>query len=166
MAEAYFTSYKMLKFMVKHWCKYLVIILTSLQLSAVAQSGTAKLVTWEDLSKVDFEDKYYPDYEGWFLFPNFSESVKALNNQPIIIKGYIIPIDVEDNLYALSAYPFSSCFFCGNAGPESVMTLEFKNPPKKWKTDDLVNFTGILKLNDSDLENFNYILQEAIPLKK
>lgn len=126
-----------------------------------AQSGNAKLIDWKFLSKVKFEDKYYQEYEAWYLFPVFSEQIKALDGKQVIIKGYVIPLDVEDGLYALSAYPFSNCFFCGGAGPESVMSLKFKEKQRKFETDDVATFVGTLHLNTSNLDDFNYVLRNA-----
>ncbi len=131
-----------------------------------AQSGNAKLIDWKFLAKVDFEDKYYPDYEAWYLYPVFPEQIKALEGKQVIIKGYVIPLDVEGGLYALSAYPFSNCFFCGGAGPESVMSLKFKGKPRKFETDDVATFVGTLHLNTSNLDDFNYVLQNATEVKK
>jgi hypothetical protein len=126
-----------------------------------AQKKTAKLIDWKFLSHVDYEDKYYEEYEAWYLYPKFDEKIKALDNRQVIIKGYIIPLDVEGGVYALSAYPFSACFFCGGAGPESVMSLKFKGKPKKYKTDDVITFTGLLGLNSSNVDDFNYILYQT-----
>ncbi len=127
-----------------------------------AQENEARLTDWKFLSKVTFEDRYYEELEAWYLYPKFGKKIKALNGKRVIIKGYIIPLDTEGGVFALSAYPFSSCFFCGGAGPESVMSLKFnKNPGKKYKTDDVVTFTGTLELNDSNVDEFNYILQNA-----
>lgn len=134
-------------------------------LSTLAQSGNAKLIDWKFLAQVKFEDKYYPDYEAWYLYPVFSEAIKELDGKQVIIKGYMIPMDVEDGVFALSAYPFSNCFFCGGAGPESVMSIKFKGNHKKYKTDDVVTMVGILHLNDSNLEDFNYVLQSASEAK-
>ncbi len=122
---------------------------------------SVKIIDWKFLSHVDYEDKYYPELEAWYLDPKFDESILAIDGQQIIIKGYIIPLDAEGGVFALSAYPFSACFFCGGAGPESVMSLKFKSKPKKYSTDDVVMFTGILKLNTTDVDDFNYILQEV-----
>jgi len=125
-----------------------------------AQSGP-KEIDWKFLSKVEFEDRYFEEYEAWYLFPIFSNSIKKLDGQKVRIKGYVIPLDVEDNLYALSAYPFSACFFCGGAGPESVMSLKFPEKPRHYDTDDVATFEGTLHLNTTDLDNFNYVLQNA-----
>lgn len=132
--------------------------------SSFAQNSP-KEIDWKFLSKVEFVDKYFEEYEAWYLFPQFSEPIKKLDGKRIQIKGYVIPLDVEDNLYALSAYPFSACFFCGGAGPESVMSLKFKDTHRHFDTDDVATFEGILHLNTTDLDNFNYVLKEAKEVK-
>jgi hypothetical protein len=142
-----------------------LILLFSCYASAQAQK-TAQIIDWKVLAKVDFIDKYFPEFEAWYLIPKFQEEVKALDQKPIIIKGYIIPMDVEGGEYALSAYPFSACFFCGGAGPESVIKLELAEKTERFDTDDIITFSGTLELNDSDVDNFNYILKNCRPLKK
>ncbi|PTM04624.1 MAG: DUF3299 domain-containing protein [Bacteroidetes bacterium] len=142
-----------------------LILLFGCYASAQAQK-TAQIIDWKVLAKVDFIDKYFPEFEAWYLIPKFQEEVKALDQKPIIIKGYIIPMDVEGGEYALSAYPFSACFFCGGAGPESVIKLELAEKTERFDTDDIITFSGTLELNDSDVDNFNYILKNCRPLKK
>ncbi|HBF19402.1 MAG: DUF3299 domain-containing protein [Owenweeksia sp.] len=137
----------------------LILIITTSGL--YAQENTARLIDWKFLAKVTFKDKYYPDLEAWYVKPVFPESIQKLDGKRVIIKGYIIPLDVEGGVYALSAYPFSACFFCGGAGPESVMSLKFKETPRRFKTDDVVTLSGFLKLNDSNVDEFSYILQKA-----
>ncbi len=140
---------------------FFLIIFLSFFGNSFAQSGEAKIIDWKLLSKVDFVDKYYDEYEAWYLYPEFSSKIKKLDGEKVIIKGYIIPMDVEGGVYALSAYPFSSCFFCGGAGPESVMSLKFDGNRRKYKTDDVVTFTGTLELNATNVDDFNYILNNA-----
>lgn len=117
-------------------------------------------ITWYDLSKVEFSEKYYPEHDESFLFPEFSESVKALEGKKISIVGYFLNIDPEKKMYVLSKGPMSACFFCGVGGPETAMELQFTNK-QKIKTDTIVIVTGTLKLNDSDVEHFNYILTDS-----
>tara|TARA_R110001592_G_scaffold138225_1_gene356967 strand:+ start:85922 stop:86368 length:447 start_codon:yes stop_codon:yes gene_type:complete len=142
-----------------------LILLLGCYASAQAQK-TAQIIDWKVLAKVDFVDKYFPDFEAWYLIPKFQEEVRALDQKPVIIKGYVIPMDVEGGEYALSAYPFSACFFCGGAGPESVIKLELAEKTERFQTDDIITFSGTLELNDSDVDNFNYILKNCRPLKK
>lgn len=116
--------------------------------------------TWRDLSKVNYTDKYFPDYDEYFKYPEFSPSVKALEGNRITIKGYFLNIDAENNIYMLSKGPMSACFFCGQGGPETAVELHFVNKPN-FKTDAIISVTGILKLNKDDVEHFNYILKES-----
>lgn len=117
-------------------------------------------IIWEDLSKVNFTDKYFPEYGDYFMYPEFLPSIKALEGKPITIKGYFLNIDAEKNLYILSKGPMSSCFFCGQGGAETVVELQFTNKPT-FKTDAIVAITGILQLNKDDVAHFNYILTEC-----
>lgn len=114
-------------------------------------------VTWQDLSKVSFTDKYFTDYDDYFMYPEFSSSVKAMEGTLITITGYFLNIGAEEKIYILSKGPMASCFFCGQGGPETAIELQFKGKPN-FKTDDIVAITGTLKLNKDDVEHFNYIL--------
>jgi hypothetical protein len=129
-----------------------------------AQSSIAqhRKIDWSLLAKVKWDDRYFPAYDETVWYPDFSEEVLQLDSTLVEIEGYIIPIDVESGFYVLSANPFASCFFCGNAGPESVIELQFENKLNKtYTTDEIATFQGRLKLNWDDLEHCNYILQNV-----
>lgn len=123
-------------------------------------SFAQKNITWKDLAKVKFVDKYFPEYGQSFLFPKFSSSVKALEGKKVTITGYLLNLDPEGKIYILSKGPMSSCFFCGIGGPETAIELEFTSDPT-FTTDDVITVTGILKLNSDDVEHFNYILTQS-----
>jgi len=114
--------------------------------------------TWEDLSKVEFTEKYFSKYNEYFLHPKFLPSVKELEGKQITISGYFLNIDPRGKIYILSKGPMSSCFFCGQGGPETIVELQFTNKAN-FKTDDMVGITGILELNKDDVDHFNYILK-------
>ena len=135
------------------------IIMTLILLSSFVSYAQMK-ITWKDLSKVKFVEKYFPDYEEYFLHPYFSSSVKILDGVKITITGYFLDIDPRGKLFILSKGPMSSCFFCGVGGPETAMELQFSSKPS-FKMNDIITVTGILELNDSDLEHFNYILTKS-----
>ena len=119
-------------------------------------------IDWAFLAKVEWGEKYFEEYDETVWYPDYSKEVLAMDGKLVEIKGYIIPIDVESGFYVLSANPFASCFFCGNAGPESVMELQFDGKLKKtYTTDEIATFQGRLKLNWDDLEHCNYILQNV-----
>jgi len=119
-----------------------------------------KKTTWKDLSKVTFTEKYVPSYDQNFLKPEFSDAVKALDGQLISITGYFLNIDPKGKLYILSKGPMSSCFFCGVGGPETAIEIQFTTTPP-FKTDDILQITGKLRLNSDDVNHFNYILEEC-----
>ncbi|MFK7924721.1 MAG: DUF3299 domain-containing protein [Bacteroidia bacterium] len=117
-------------------------------------------ITWDQLADVRFEVRYFEDAQDSLLFPAFGEAVQAMATKKIAISGYVIPITYDR--YVLSANPFSQCFFCGNAGPESVMELNINDLEGiLFHTDEFRTFTGVFKLNDLDVNQLNYLLEDA-----
>lgn len=139
--------------------KYLI---TLLVVSATCSdlSGQQK-ITWETLSDVKFKKKISEEDGLTYLFPVFGAKLKTINNAIVSIQGFMIPVDPDEDLYVLSANPYSSCFFCGQAGPETVIEVHFKSKPKRLKMDQFVTLQGVLKLNEKDIEHCNYILENA-----
>ena len=124
-----------------------------------AQAGTENL--WKTLAKITYE-KQYDEMLGFKVdVPIFSEQVKSLENEEVEIKGYIIPVEGYKNHkeFIFSAFPYNMCFFCGGAGPESVMEVYAKEPIKY--TAEPIIIRGKLELNDSDINRLIYGLKEA-----
>lgn len=120
-------------------------------------------INWGDLGDVKFETRYFEAAQDSLLFPSFGPSVKAFEGAKVAISGYVIPVTYDR--YVLSAYPFSQCFFCGNAGPESVMELNIEELENVlFHTDEFRTFVGEFKLNDSNIDQLNYILEKAVAL--
>lgn len=121
-------------------------------------------ITWKMLSKVTFDEVYNDTMDQYIPYPIFSPEVKYLDGKKISVKGYVIPIEEtgDEDILVLSGLPYSSCFFCGGAGPETVMDIKVKKRYKKsYKRDDFTTFQGKLRLNDKDLYYLNYILDDA-----
>lgn len=119
-------------------------------------------LTWQTLSDVEFKDVYIEELDAFYWQPDFGQQVKNLENKEVYITGYILPVEVEDNFYVLSRYPFANCFFCGGAGPESIIDLRFKaGEGRTYQTDERLTFKGKFKLNSNDVYQMNYILQNA-----
>lgn len=119
-------------------------------------------INWDTLADVTFSDKYSEEVEAYYYFPTFGPSVLALNNKEVIIKGYVLEIDRGNDVYILSANPFAACFFCGGAGPESIVELKLDKNHPRLSMDQVVTFKGILKLNAVDIYQCNYILENAM----
>jgi len=135
-------------------------------LLAYARLGSAQeTLTWEDLSDVTFSEKYDEELNAYWLIPDFGAKPKSFAGKDVIIMGYFIPFNVDDDFYVLSKNPYSSCFFCGQAGPETVMELQVdESLPDRIKLDQRIFFRGTLELNKSDLDHCNYILKDARPV--
>jgi hypothetical protein len=139
----------------------LIILFFFLQAGVLLGQSAAKS-SWTDLMDITFKDVYLESDDMYGYYPLLKEKQKQLDGQRIAITGYIIPIDVEQNQYVLSAFPFSACFFCGNAGPESVMAIYFKSNDRTFATDERLTLEGQLHLNDTDVDELIYVLKDAV----
>ncbi len=139
--------------------RWLIFCVGILGISAMVKQDPKKVV-FSTLMNLSFKEVYNADKEKWEYQPSFPQEVLDLNGKEVFIKGYVIPVDLTGDVYALSAYPFSSCFFCGGAGPESVLGLTLKEP-KRYNTDDIVTFTGVMKISTQYESEFFYTLENA-----
>ena len=117
--------------------------------------------TWKTLSKITYK-KQFDELMGFKVdMPVFSKDVKALEGQEITIKGYIIPVEgyKGHKEFIFSAFPYNMCFFCGGAGPETVMEV-LADEPVEYSAEAVV-LQGVLRLNDSDINNLMYKLESA-----
>lgn len=127
-----------------------------------ASEDVAEL-TWQVLSDVEFTDIYLEELDAYYWMPEFGPQVIAAEGKEFHITGYMIPVDVDEDFYVLSRFPFANCFFCGGAGPESVIDLRFPTREKRtYQTDDRLTFRGTLRLNADDVYQMNYILEGAV----
>ena len=121
----------------------------------------AQLITWSDLTDVSFEEKFYERYDTKYFYPTFGEGVKKLEGKYVEISGYVIAVEKETGFYVLSANPYAACFFCGNAGPETVIKLNFKDWPDEYETDSYKTFKGELRLSADNIFELDYSLENA-----
>lgn len=106
---------------------------------------------------------YQVDEETGKMKPTFPKVLETnFENQEVTITGYLIPMDVSENKYALSKNPFTSCFFCGNAGPATVIELQFKEDPGRFATDKYLMVKGRLRLNRSGSDLFFTLLETEV----
>ena len=121
-------------------------------------------INWSYLADVTFEEKYSEDLGYKLHHATFGKMVSEYEGKEVEISGYMIPMDPMGITYVLSKNPNSSCFFCGGAGPETVMELEIKaSAIRRYEVDDLKTFKGILKMNKVNDKQLTYILTEAEP---
>ena len=133
----------------------------SILLLSFSASAQIKL-SWELLSDVEFKSTYFEEHATNYLVPTFGEGPKAFDGKEVIISGYFIPLSKDAKRFVLSKSPYASCFFCGKAGPETVVEVVVQEGHSKmYKLDTYLNMKGTLQLNADDLNHFNYILKDA-----
>ena len=118
-------------------------------------------IDWKRLRDVRFTRKFNQELSMYFLYPTFGPSVNALQGKEVSIRGYMIPVDENDDIYVISAKPMAACFFCGGAGPESIIELQFRKKKQRFRTDEVLTVRGKLALNANDVDHLNYILKDA-----
>jgi hypothetical protein len=144
-----------------------IAVLILLTVSMTLSFAQTKFDAWDAFAKTKFEPKYYEKLGEYLFYPTFSAELKALVGKEITIQGFYVPFAPEDGNYiVLSKYPMSQCFFCGGAGPESIVEVNFAKELPKFQIDDLVTVKGKLKLNTDDMDHVNFILTDAVLIKK
>jgi len=129
-----------------------------LSVSCFSQNDSA----WKTLSKLTYK-KVYDALLGYKVdVPIFSNEVKALEGKSITLRGYVIPTDgfKSHKEFVFSAFPYNMCFFCGAAGPETVIEVLASEPIKY--TSEAIYIKGILVLNDKDPNKLMYGIKNAV----
>ena len=122
---------------------------------------TPQLSGWELLSSVEIV-MGYDDFMGAEVEqPKFSEQLKLREGKELTLEGFIIPLqqEADQDYFVLSRFPYQSCFFCGAAGPETV--VEVYSDREFRYTDERVRVTGKLRLNDDNPLHLFYILEDC-----
>lgn len=132
------------------------ILSLSLGVFLALQANAQTNIKWTLLAKVTYENSS-DEGEG---IPVFDESIKALDSQIVEIEGYMLPLTVDNQRYILSRYPFYNCYFCGNAGRETVIELHPNEEDWEFDIDDKVTIRGKLILV-ADAESLIFELVEA-----
>jgi hypothetical protein len=114
---------------------------------------------WQLLAEVGFET--IPAGKNGFEIekPTFSKRLKEAHGKRITLKGYLVPLSEVGGKqqYMFSSLPFSSCYFCGGAGPETVIELDTKEKIKF--VTKQITLEGTLILNASDPDHHIFILR-------
>lgn len=150
--------------------KNIILIISTLLLTLsfqnlAAQDAVKAPNIWKTLSKITFK-KQYDEMMGFKVdVPVFSTDVEKLDGTEVTIKGYIIPIEgfKSHTEFVFSAFPYNMCFFCGGAGPETVMEV-ISSEPVKFST-EAIYIKGTLHLNSTDINKLIYSLTDAVIVK-
>lgn len=140
-----------------------IVLLLAVYIGAADISAQSDI--WKSLGKISYK-KEYDELMGFKVDkPVFSESVKALEGKEITVKGYIIPVEgyKSHKEFIFSAFPYNMCFFCGGAGPETVMEVNALEGVKY--AAEPITLKGKLKLNSTDINKLMYRIEGAKLIK-
>ena len=115
-------------------------------------------ITWTLLNNVEYKESPHDTY-GTVYLPTFSKDIKKLLGKTVIIKGYLVPVD--KTTWALSKNTYAACFFCGKAGPETVLGLAWKAEPGKLKMDANATLIGKFVLNGTNVDDWMYSIVDV-----
>lgn len=137
-----------------------VFLFLMLPFVVVAQQAP-EVTIWKTLAKLTYKTEYNEELGMNIEIPLFSSQITALEGKTITVKGYIIPLEgyKSHQEFVFSALPYALCFFCGGAGPETVMEVEAKHPIVY--TNEPIVLKGTLHLNNDDINRLLYILTDV-----
>lgn len=140
-----------------------IIIFFALSISFELNNLSAQSM-WPVLAKVSYKKEYDPLLGIKVDRPVFSKDVRELSGKVVQLKGYIIPTDgfKSHTEFVFSAFPYSSCFFCGKAGPETVIEIQAKEPIQY--TSESIEIKGKLILNEKDINRLMYLMVDVVKL--
>lgn len=125
------------------------------------QNAAPGKLTWAMLGDVSYELRFSKELQLDINYPVFGRNALKLKGKEFYITGYMIPLNIKAGLYAISKNMYASCFFCGQAGVESVISLKFKTKPRRYKTDEYITIKGTMELNETNVNDFIYILRNT-----
>lgn len=117
------------------------------------------------LNDVRMRYRYSVEYNTFLQVPRFGNTLKQMDEQEIVLRGFFLPADVTGDAFVLSHVPMQMCFFCAGAGIESVVEIHSVVSHnirfRRLSTDDFIEVKGRLRLNQDDLDHLIYILEDA-----
>ena len=116
---------------------------------------------WSTLALMKFErHKGNGSGQGSQIIP----LIEALDGTEVTVKGYVIPLSGKkaQSHFMFSAYPYSSCYFCGGAGPETIMEAFAKGNEKIEFSDTAITLKGIFKFTSRDPNDIMFTLENAV----
>lgn len=140
--------------------RFILILIFSLgaviSLSAQKTSGV-----WQDLADITYKEEFSEMLGFDIEVPVFGKTPSGMDGKEITIKGYIVPLEGfgAHKEFIFSAFPYNMCYFCGGAGPETVM--EVFASEKVAYTAKPITIKGKLVLNRDDVNRLMYFLLDA-----
>jgi len=118
---------------------------------------------WRLFSDLQFDEYFNENIGTYDLKPIMTDSLFALEGREVVLLGYIISSSKTGGFenVILSKFPFTSCYFCGNAGMETVAEIEYDVKKSTFRMDSAYGFKGRLSFNTENPERLVVILKDA-----
>lgn len=130
-----------------------VLILIYLLLNT-ASAFTQEEIKWDQLARVTDLNELQPKVEVAYL--------KGLVGKEVVISGYYIPLEGDRISMILSMNPYNACFFCGNAGPETVIEVWLRPEAfTEFSIDQILTIKGVFDINLTETDQLPYRLFQA-----
>ncbi len=142
----------------KHFLSFFLVVLFTTT-GLFAQSSKKNI--WKTLGMMKFErHKGNGSGEGSQIIP----LIEALDGTEITVKGYIIPLSGKkaQSHFMFSAYPYSSCYFCGGAGSETIMEAFSKGSEKINFSDNAITLKGVFRFTSKNPDDIMFTLEDAV----
>lgn len=124
---------------------------------------------WKKLALMKYERQFSESdgIGGSVNARRYTPILERMDGDEITISGYFIPLDgkSEQSNFMLSAFPYNMCFFCGNAGPESVVEVFTKAGEKVKYSEQTITLKGIFRFDAGDENGLMYTLENAVQIK-
>lgn len=116
---------------------------------------------WDTLQKLELQVGYDEFLGEETEVPVFSDELKSFDGKKVTVEGYVIPLQQSgaQDYFVLSRFPYNNCFFCGNAGPETV--AEVYTQEEFAYQDTRVKVNGVLELNADNPLHLFFIIKDA-----
>lgn len=141
--------------------KRLISTLFALLFLAGGLFAQAQKNVWTTLALMKFErHKGNGSGSGSQIIP----LIEALDGTEVTVKGYIIPLDGKkaQSHFMFSAYPYANCYFCGGAGPETIMETFTKKGEKVKYSENAITLKGTFRFISRDPNDIMFNLENAV----
>lgn len=117
------------------------------------------------LNDITVRYRYSFKTQSFIPRPVFGDQIRGMEGQTITLDGFYLPASITGSSFVLSYFPMAMCFYCTGAGMESVVLLDAAEGEERkfsaLRTDDFIEVSGRLELNDDATRGLFYLLRDA-----
>ncbi len=126
------------------------------------ESEAPNIDYWKIFSGISLQRKFIDEADAYYRIPIFTSDLLALAGKEVTLNGYYLPYSKLDSVIIISRFPNAGCFFCGQAGIESVAMVELgRKSDNLYRMDQLIAVTGKLKLNANNINKLAFVITDA-----